>query len=58
MFPLLVGMQVVASLELPSGQRKSCPGQAWLEPGVSLRAGWRKVGDRLSPGHLGSWKSL
>lgn len=57
MFPLLAGMRVEASPELPSGQKRSCPGEAW-QAEVSLRAGWRKVEDQLSPGPLRLWKSL
>lgn len=46
-------MQTGASPELPSGQRRSCPGKR-----VSLRFGWRQVEHQLSPGHLDSEENL
>lgn len=51
-------MQTGASPELPSGQRSSCLGKTCLEPGVSLRFGWRKMEDQLSLGHLDSEENL
>lgn len=46
-FPSSAGTLVAASLALPSGQRESCPGKAWLRREVSPRDGWRTVPDQL-----------
>lgn len=51
-------MQAGAFPELLSGQKRPCPGQAWREAGLSPPAGWRRLVDQLSPGHLGSLRSL
>lgn len=54
----MVGMQTGPSPETPSGQKSSSPGKTCMEPGVSLRFGWRKMEDQLSLGHPDSVKNL